>query len=358
MKPIFHHSLVFAAVSILALPGAGSAQAVERHVLPGGDVAVYNLVGRARIERASGTAVVVEVVRNGRDGDALEIETGEIDGRQTLRVIYPDDRIVYPDARRSTTQVRVRHDGTFYDRSRLISGARRVTIVGSGRGLEAWADIVVRIPEGVRVAIYQGAGEVRAAYVSGDLRIEAGTATVDVDGVRGTVAIDTGSGDVSVRDVQGDVTVDTGSGTVEVERIRGRRLVVDTGSGSVRGVGIAVESMDVDTGSGRVAIDDVEARSVVIDTGSGSVTLGLLAAVRDLEIDTGSGRVTLTVPASISARLEVETGSGGIDVDLPMTIIRRERNYLLARLGEGSGSIRIDTGSGSVRIRPGAGATT
>lgn len=352
MKPMLHRTLPLAVASLLALPWVGSAQTVERHVIPGGDVAVYNLAGNARIERASGSAIEVEIVRRGRDADALEVETGEIDGRQTLRVIYPDDRIIYPAARHSNVRVRVRRDGTFYDRGHYGPSARRVTVSGRGRGLEAWADVVVRVPEGMQVALYQAAGDVRATGVTGDVRVDVGTADVTVEAVRGTVLVDTGAGDVRVRDTEGDVTIDTGSGDVEVEHVRGRRLVVDTGSGAVRGTGIAVERLNVDTGSGRVTIDEVQSESVLVDTGSGSVTLGLLGAVRDLEIDTGSGRVTLAVPASIAARLEIDTGSGGIDVDLPMTIIERRRNYLLARLGEGTGSIRIDTGSGSVNVRP------
>src|SRR5688500_20351319 len=81
----------------LVLPAALPAQHVERIVLEGRDVAVHNLVGALRVEGGSGDRVVVEVTRKGRDGGRLTLATGEVRGRQTLRVIYPSDRITYSD---------------------------------------------------------------------------------------------------------------------------------------------------------------------------------------------------------------------------------------------------------------------
>ena len=57
----------FAALAfILSLPSVARAQSVERVTLEGGEVAIYNLVGRLRVEGGSGSNVVVEVTRVGR----------------------------------------------------------------------------------------------------------------------------------------------------------------------------------------------------------------------------------------------------------------------------------------------------
>src|SRR5512132_65156 len=115
-----------------------------RYTLSGSNIAVYNLAGEMRVEAGSGSAVVVEVTRRGPDGSKLEVQTGAIDSRQTLRVIYPGDRVVYPVlGRHSQSQVRVNDDGTFDGRR-----GREVTIAGDGSGVEASADLRVLVPAG------------------------------------------------------------------------------------------------------------------------------------------------------------------------------------------------------------------
>jgi hypothetical protein len=330
------------------------AQDPDRYAITGDDVAIYNLAGELRLEGGSGSAVVVEIRRGGRDAEQLRVETGRVDGRQTLRVLYPGDRVLYPLLGRtgSSNTVQVRDDGTFFGKGR--GSGRKVTIAGNGigwvRGLEAYADMTIRVPKGQRIAVHLGAGRAEVANVDGELVVDVGTAPITASGARGKLRLDTGSGRITAEDVEGDLEVDTGSGSVEVRRVRGGKLLVDTGSGSVSGGEIAVEKLDVDTGSGSIRLDRTRASEIRLDTGSGGVDLELLSALRSLRIDTGSGRVNLALPASTDARLEIDTGSGGINVDLPLRIMKKERSYLLGELGEGRGRIRIDTGSGGVRI--------
>ncbi|HEX6939865.1 MAG TPA: DUF4097 family beta strand repeat-containing protein [Longimicrobiales bacterium] len=339
---------------LAAGPAALRAQEPERFAFSDDEVAIYNLAGAVSVVAGGGSSVVVELSRGGGGAGELRVETGRIDGRQTLRVVYPTDRVVYPElGRGSRTSVRIRGDGTFYGNDGDWFGGRgdRVTIAGSGRGLEAFADLRIAVPEGKRVSVYLGAGRATIANVNGAVAIKTRIGSIEAAGTRGSLALDTGSGAVSVRDAEGEVDVDTGSGGVDVFGVRGARLHVDTGSGRVEGGDIAVDGLDVDTGSGSIELDGVRSTDIRLDTGSGSVRLALLDDVRNLEIDTGSGSVTLAVPAALSARLELDTGSGGIEADLPLRVLRSERNYLLAQAGQGDGSIRVDTGSGGIRIR-------
>jgi hypothetical protein len=341
----------------LALGSAPAwAQEPDRYAISGDDVAIYNLAGEVRLEAAMGSAVVVEVSRGGKDAERLRVESGRIEGRQTLRVLYPGDRVIYPNlGRGSASQVRVREDGTFYG-ERNRSG-RLVSVGGSGfdltrGGIEAYADLTVRVPTGQRLALYLAAGKVEVRNVEGELVVGVGVAPIETRGTRGSLRLDTGSGRISVEDAEGAVVLDTGSGNIEVHRVRGPSLLVDTGSGSVTGSAIEVEKLDVDTGSGRISLADVWAAEIRLDTGSGSVDFELRnEAVRRLIIDTGSGGVRLALPQAIDARLEVDTGSGGIEVDLPLRLIEKARSRVVGEFGSGSGLIRVDTGSGGVRIR-------
>lgn len=357
-----------------------AAQRSERYFVRGERVAVYNLAGEVLVERGEGRDVVVEVRRGGADGDRLVVERGPIGGSESLRIVYPSDRVVYTGwGARGQTTIRVRPDGTFGSPPRMAgrvsSGAgllaeaikaalsggdgQRVRISGSGRGLEAHADLRIQVPEGRSVAVYLGVGRAQVTNVNGTILVDVAAASVSAQRVRGSLLVDTGSGSVRVEDVEGDVGIDTGSGRVEVRGVRGSRLIADTGSGAITVAEADVTELNLDTGSGRIEALGVRARDVRLDTGSGSVTAELLSDVRNVRISTGSGGVRLAIPETVNADLEVSTGSGGIRVEgLTLQQMEQARSRLRGRLGDGSGRIKIDTGSGGVRLTRAEGGLT
>jgi hypothetical protein len=327
-----------------------AAQQPERFTLQGRDVAVYNLAGVVRVEGGSGRDVSVEVTRRGPDAGRLEVRTGAVRGAETLRVIYPANRVVYPDlGRGSRTQLTVREDGTFGGRHGR--GDRRVTITGGSDGLEASADLVVRVPRGQRVSVHLAVGEASVANVDGDLTVDVAAASVTARGTRGRLRLDTGSGEVEVADAEGELDLDVGSGGVRLANVRASRLVVDAGSGSLTGEGITATTLRLDLGSGGARLSRVSSGDIDLDSGSGEVELDLAGDVSKLSIDSGSGSVTLTVPPTLGATLDIDTGSGGIESDVPITVTRRSQSRLEGKIGDGEGRIRIESGSGEVRLR-------
>jgi hypothetical protein len=338
--------LFMAATALLLCAGASEAQEAFR--LSGSDVAVYNLAGHVELVRGSGADVVVHVNRGGDDAGRLEVEVGQVRGHDALRVIYPDDQVVYPEmGRGSNSTVRVRGDGTFGDGG---EGGDRVSIRGSGRGMEAWADIVVEVPAGKSFSVYLAVGEAEARGIDGDILIDTGSGAVVAENMAGSLEVDTGSGSVRVLGMDGALEVDTGSGSVRIEDVRGSEVVVDTGSGRVVGSGIEATVVEVDTGSGSIDLQSVAAPEIILDTGSGSVDVELLQDVDNLDVDTGSGSVTVRAPSSLGAQVEIDTGSGGIDVDFAVQVRSVRRDHMTGSIGDGRGTLRIDTGSGSIRL--------
>ncbi len=334
--------------AVMAMFGASPATGLqaERYEVAGSEVAVYNLAGEVEIVPGSGRVVTVEVMRGGDDADRLQVEVDEIRGRMALRVMYPEGRIVYP-RKRSQTSLRVRDDGTFGNGR----GGRRVEIRGSGRGVEAYADLRITVPADRDVSVYLAVGEAQARGTRGSLLIDLGSGAVVAEDITGSVNLDTGSGSVDVRSVDGDVLVDTGSGGVRVSDVRGRRLLVDTGSGSVFGSNVQADEVSIDTGSGGVELQDLASPEIEVDTGSGSVELDLLADVDRLVVDTGSGAIRIALPETLGAEVELDTGSGGIDVDVPVQVREARRSYLRGSIGDGDGFIELETGSGRIRLR-------
>ena len=340
-------TVLFAAVTLFAPPVEG--QIADSYRLDGARVAVYNLAGRMDVVRGTGSQVVVHVDAQGRDADGLRVEVGEIRGRNALRVIYPDDRIVYPEmGRGSNTNQRVRADGTFSDGG--SNRGDRYEIRGSGRGSEVYADIRVEVPPGRSIEVYVAAGEASAEDIDGDVSIDTGSGAVEVSGIRGALSVDTGSGSVRVSGVEGETSIDTGSGNVRVDDVRGGPILVDTGSGRVVGSDLAGPSIHVDTGSGSIELARVDSPDLYLATGSGSVELELLSDVERLDVDTGSGSVTVYLPDDVGADIELDSGSGGIDLDFQVELTTMRRNHIEGVIGDGQGRIRIDTGSGAIRL--------
>jgi lia operon protein LiaG len=333
--------------------GTSAAAQTEHRTLSGDRVAIYNLAGHLRVQATAGSQVTIDVTRGGRDAAQLKIATGDVRGSQSLRIVYPGDRVVYPDLRsRSRTQLRVSDDGTFDDRDggRDWLGRDRVEIRDSGTGLEAHADLVVGVPKGQPLTIHWGVGDATVSNIDGDLRLSVAAASVHTEHTRGRLDLDTGSGAVTVTDAQGDVVLDTGSGSVTVAGVRGDHLDMDTGSGQTQVDDVDVKSLKADVGSGGLTMGRLKAARVNVDIGSGGLSLDLLSVVEDLAIDAGSGGVTVRLPAAQGADIDIETGSGGIDSDFAVQTRHIERNHLRGQIGDGRGRIKIESGSGRVRL--------
>jgi len=347
----------------LAGPLAGSASAQsERQTLSGDDVAIYNVAGRVRLEPGSGSSVTIEVTRGGADARDLRLATSEIRGRNTFRVIYPDnDDIIYrarggDDGSRGrySSDLRLNSDGTWGGENRRNWSGRRLRVKSSGSGTEAWADLTIRVPTGKKVSMYLAVGELVTVDVNGDVMLDVGSARVSATGSRGRLNIDAGSGGVEIRDARlSTLDVDNGSGGVALTNVTADTCTVDTGSGGVRGSGAECGTLSIDIGSGSVRIDDVRSSDVSVDAGSGGVTLGMRANPKRVSVDAGSGGVTLTLPSDLSADLDIETGSGGISSEFAVRTSRVERHHLRGTIGDGSARIRVETGSGSVRLLKG-----
>jgi DUF4097 and DUF4098 domain-containing protein YvlB len=299
--------------------------------------------------------VTVAVTRSGRDAAELEIAHGMIGGRETLRIIFPGDQIVYSTNTRMrgrwSSDLRVRDDGTFGgDNNSRRDEGRRVRVTSSGSGTEAAADLEIGVPAGQELSIYLAVGTITARNIDGKILLDTHAASVVATAMKGDLDIDTGSGDVRVDGMAGPLRVDVGSGSVDLANVSGGDLNVDTGSGDVHGTGITSTSLNIDAGSGEVELAGLVAQDVKVDVGSGDVTLAWTADPGDVNIDSGSGEVRLALPATSGASVDLESSSGNINSDFPISTTRIERDALRGSFGDGRGRIVVETGSGDVSL--------
>ncbi len=351
----FPACLCTALIAALGTPMlSAEAQQTLRLTPANGRVAIWNLVGMARIERGTSSEVEVQITPQGADAERMITRTGLIDGEQTLRIFYPADEIRPAGRTRRNgnswySTLRLREDGRFDGRNNT---GRRMRI-GSGADFEAAADLVIRVPQDVTLDLHVAVGDVEAVGTTHDLTIDTHSGRVQTSNTRGPLHIDTGSGSVEIIGHTGDLDADTGSGSIEASDITGARVIsLDTGSGSIVANNCrASESLRMDTGSGRIVASRIEAPDMTLDTGSGSVEVSPTAKAGALHVDTGSGSVTLFAPADFGAQLDISAGSGGISSDLPLQAMRRSEGELSGRIGDGRSRVSIETGSGGVAIR-------
>jgi hypothetical protein len=352
VRPGFGLAWVVAlAVLSVAATGDPRAQERERYTLSGDQVAIHDLAGEVRVEPGTGSAVVVEVVRGGRDAGALKVRTLTHRGMATLAVAFPGSRVVYPavQGQGSTIQT-VDDDGVFLDGG--FQGGHGVRVSSSGSGTEAHADLRVYVPAGKKLNLYHAVGVAKVQGIQAGLMVDHVAGDLDVRGVKGDVNLDTGSGEVAVTDLRGDLVIDSGSGEVTLANLHGDALNIDSGSGEVHGTDVQVQQLMVDSGSGAVDFRGLSARSIRLDSGSGDVELDLDTRSSDIVVDSGSGRVTLRIPKDFGARYDIDGGSGGIELGVVHEAFSLEEDHVQGKIGDGRGSIRIDGGSGRVRIVP------
>ena len=334
----------------LALP---TAEAFEETVSVSADKLILrNLIGQIEVEGHSGSTFDIEIQVRGSDATRERVQIETVDKRQAeVHVRFPLDeskRYVYPEAS-GETSIQV-EEGTSW--LAMLLGKGTIKVSKSGRGLEIWADVIVRVPHGKTLVVDHGVGKIIASDVQGDLELDTSSGPIEVDDVRGAVSVDTGSGSVTVADIDGDVMVDTGSGRVSLSDVRAKLVHVDTGSGRVQLEDIDTSTLYIDTGSGGVEAEGVGADELTIDTGSGSVTLELARMGQGtFVIDTGSGSIDLKLPADASAKVDADTGSGGVRIDLADYDLRHEDDGEAEFvIGDGLAKLSLDTGSGSIRV--------
>lgn len=289
--------------------------------LTGRSVAIYNLVGNVEIERGTGDAVEVDVRPGGSDADSLRIATGEIDGRQTVRVIYPANVIGLRGftSHRFATNLEVGDDGTFGERAR--PGGRRVWIAGgswpevivpSGPRFDAYANMTVVVPEGRQLEINAVVGRIDAVQIERALMLY------------------TSIGDVTAREVDGEVEVGNSSGKVVLEGIAG--------------------GVKAKTSFGDVTVRDVDGETEV-ESSSGELVLEGIA--RRVKARTSTGSITLELGDQFAGKLEMSTGtSGTIDVDVAgAQVVSSNEHEMTLVISHGEETSTLRTVSGTIFVR-------
>lgn len=184
--------------------------------------------------------------------------------------------------------------------------------------------------------------------------VDSVSADMDIAGVGGQrLSADSVSGDVLVRSTRvAEASFDSVSGDIDAE-LDSQNLLVDSVSGDILLKGRIGGRVSLDTVSGDATLvaERLDRLSLSTVSGDGRLSAGL-AADGGILADSVSGNLDLILPRDTSARLRIETFSGGISS--PVGQVQTEEygpgKHLEAKMGAGSGNIRLESFSGNVRV--------
>jgi DUF4097 and DUF4098 domain-containing protein YvlB len=193
--------------------------------------------------------------------------------------------------------------------------------------------IEVRMPRAGDLNVETGDGSVEVDTVDGGINVHTGDGSVRANSLSGTIDLHTSDGSISADMLKGDMRLRSGDGSIEARDLDGR-VEADSGDGHIRLEG-RFEALNIKTGDG-----SVDARAL---PGSKMAT--------SWSLRTGDGSVDLTLPADFQADIDATTGDGHISLGIPVTVEGTfSRSALHGKMNGGGQALTIHTGDGSIRL--------
>lgn len=201
------------------------------------------------------------------------------------------------------------------------------------------SDLVIRLPQGSRVAFDGVSTDVIIHKIGGGVRVRSVSGDVTISEIENQINVKTVSGDIDIVDSSGAANVSSVSGDIELE-ISSRQITLDTVSGDIEARLQAFEKLRASAVSG-----DIDVEGKLTDGGS-------------IDISSVSSDVSLELDGPVNAKFNAQTGPGGdivndLNDDEVVTKFPAMKG-LNTEFGNGAGEINLRTVSGDIRIEDGS----
>jgi Putative adhesin len=149
----------------------------------------------------------------------------------------------------------------------------------------------------------------------------------------GRINLHTGDGNIRLANFKGEMELQTGDGSQDVDSVDGA-LRAHAGDGHIHAAG-RFDGLEITTGDG-----GIEARVLPGSTTSSG-----------WDLHAGDGNVTLQLPEKFAADIDLRTGDGNIKTDLPMYVQGGiDKKNIHGKLNGGGNLLTIHTSDGSIRL--------
>jgi DUF4097 and DUF4098 domain-containing protein YvlB len=193
--------------------------------------------------------------------------------------------------------------------------------------------IEVRMPREGDLQVESGDGSVQVESINGTVNVHTGDGQVKANSLNGTIDLHTNDGSITVDSLKGDIRLRTGDGSIEAHNLDGK-VEADSGDGHIRLAG-RFDALNVKTGDGSV--------DTRVQPGSKMAS--------SWTIRTGDGSVDLVLPADFQTNIDASTGDGHISLGIRMTVEGTFSNsQIRGKMNGGGQPLTIHTGDGSIRL--------
>jgi len=211
---------------------------------------------------------------------------------------------------------------------------------GAGRGGVS-VDFEIKVPPDCAVDLRSVSADIRVTNVKGELRAQAVSGDVTLEGTSRIAAIKTVSGDVLITNGGGDASfsVSTVSGDLATSGLNARAVDLNTVNGDYRLIGWTGERVTGRSLSGNFEINGslVKGGRYDFESHSGDVRL-VLADQPGFEIEANTFSGSIGIDFSIKSEGPVRTGNN------------RNPRTVRGTYGDGSASVRVQTFSGDILL--------
>ncbi|MGC1550864.1 MAG: DUF4097 family beta strand repeat-containing protein [Rhodanobacter sp.] len=266
-----------------------------------------------------------------------------------------------PNAQISISNVSGEVRVTAWDRNQvqvggnLGDGAKPLAITGSDDNLS------IKVEAQGSNGLFNWGNNSRMGSSNLDIHVPAG-ASLQIDVVSAPLSIDgTNGGKLKLNSISGRIRINAQTPSLDVESVSGGiafaghagRAALQTVSGDILAPSLG-NDVDLQTVSGRIQAGGGPWQRLKLSTVSGDVQLnGNLATGGKLDIDSMSGDVQLQLPSTLSSTIHASSFSGDLrsDFGTPKESDNGPGSSLDAVTGGGNSKITIETFSGDLRIR-------
>jgi DUF4097 and DUF4098 domain-containing protein YvlB len=229
-------------------------------------------------------------------------------------------------------RVDTRQDGDNVELVARITGHWGITLNWGGHNSRRF-HIEVRMPREGDLNVNTGDGSVQVDTVNGTVNVHTGDGSVHANSLNGLIDLHTNDGSISVDNLKGDIKLRTGDGSIEARDLDGK-VEADSGDGHIR-LGGRFEALNIKTGDGSV---------------DAKVLPGSKMAA-SWSLRTGDGSVDLTLPSDFQADIDATTGDGHISLGIPLTVEGMlGKSQIRGKMNGGGQALTIHTGDGSIRL--------
>jgi hypothetical protein len=221
----------------------------------------------------------------------------------------------------------------------------------------SYGSIACRDITGPTILLRSGSGSITAAAVKGSAKLVTSYGSISCTDCSGEqLDLKSESGSLTLSDItSGDCLAVTDYGSVTCRGLQSKTVKLRSGSGQIELADARADKIDLHTSYGRVKAERITTGDLLVNSDSGGIDIACsesCPANLTAHVKTAYGSIAFRAPPQFSGTVELATEYGSVQTALPVTVTGRiDKKNVTGRVGEGTGSIRLQTESGSVDLK-------